>query len=167
MGALTENQPVSVQCTERVIDETLLLNVAVEPSLTDASRFYIGTYSEIDIFPGEITYQDNAVQVDLDGNGQLDRIDCAFTPTTTYYEEKMDYTVSVNRNGVRYPLVEENYIPLEREDLAIFVTDLNQDGEHEILVYANGMSQFGHLTVYTFSDNQYSIMLQYAVDCEP
>ena len=166
-GESREIWPSAIECTERGIDETLLLNVKLTTPVPEGEKFYIGTYSGIDIFPAEITYQDDSVQVDLDGNGQMDHIEWSFSPTTTYYGVKSDYTISVNRNGERYPLVEETYIPLDREDLAVFVADINQDGEFEIVVYANGMSQFGHLTVYTFVDNQYSVMLDYAVDCEP
>ena len=162
-----EIQPLSMHCTERMLDETLEFYVGFEPALTEENRFSIGTYVGIDIFPKEITYQGDTVQADLDGNGQMDCIEWSFTPTTTYYEVKSDYTISVNRNGALYSLVEETYIPLDREDVAVFVVDINQDGEFEIVVYANGMSQFGHLSVYTFMDNQYSLMFDYAVDCEP
>lgn len=167
LGNTVEVQPSSMSCTERMLDETLEFTVAFGSPWTDENGIYLGTYSDIDIFPKEITYQEESIQVDLDGNGQMDSIDWSFSPTTTYYEVKLDYVVSVTRNGETYPLVEDNYIPLEKEDLAIFVADLNQDGEFEILVYARGMSKFGYLAAYTFSNNQYSIMIEHTVLCQP
>lgn len=166
-GNTAQIQPVSVQCEESVIDETLVFQVAFEPAVSGENSFYIGTYGEIDIVPKEMTCQDYAIQADLDNDGNMDRVEWSFTPTTSAYGVKNDYTISVSRNGMSYTLVQENRLPLEEEDLAVFVADLNGDKEYEIIVYANGMSLFGEVTVYTFTDSQYSIMLQYAVDCEP
>ena len=159
MGSTARIQLVSMQCEERVIDETLVFQVAFEPSLSEENSFYIGTYSELDIFPKEVTRQDNTVQVDLDTDGNMDRIEWSFTPTTSAYGVKNDYAISVNRNGTSYTLAMESHLPLEEADLAVFVADLNGDKEYEIIVYANGMSLFGEVTVYTFTDNQYSINL--------
>lgn len=167
-GEIFETGATEIYCTGRIIDEELEVRLDLQEEPPTPRKFWLGSYSEIDLLPDNVVYEDGAIAVDMDGNGTTDRIYWTFIPLQKEeHSDWLDYTVTATRNGIEYKIVEKCYLPVKKDDLAVFVADVNLDGEAEIVVFTKYASRFGNVSVYQFEEDGYTEMLHYVLDPEP
>lgn len=167
-GEIFKTGATEIYCTGRVIDEVLEVRLDLREEPTTPQKFWLGSYSEIDLLPDNVVYEDEVIAVDMDGNGTTDRICWTFIPLQKEENSDwLDYTVTATRNGIEYKIVEKCHLPVKKDDLAVFAADVNLDGEAEIVVFSKYASRFGNVSVYQFEEGEYIEMLHYVIDPEP
>lgn len=157
----------ALYCTGRVYDEVYEVRVAFDRQTASAPKFYLGTYAGVKLLPDNAEYTDSSIFADMDGNGTTDSVTWTFTPADPVYGDNWDYAVTATRNGITYTVAEKGYLPLQKQDLAVFLADVDQDKTFEIVVYEKGMSRFGTLKIYKFHEEGYVPILTYIVESEP
>jgi len=166
-GNAFEATSTALSCTGRVYDEVYEVRVTFDRQAASAPKFYLGTYAGVKLLPDNAEYTDSSIFADMDGNGTTDSVTWTFTPADPVYGDNWDYAVTATRNGITYTVAEKGYLSLQKEDLAVFVADVDQDKELEIVVYEKGMSRFGTLKIYNFQGEGYTAILTYIVESEP
>jgi hypothetical protein len=168
-GSYTEAEVDHVKCESQIIDETVRVRVAMTYSLMPDSQWLLGTYSKVDIFPKDIIYGEDFISVDLDNDGNRDVISWLFVPTDNkvYSDNNYYFTIMVEQNGTTHCIKDDKYLPIKKDDLAVFVADINLDGCYELIVCERGMSRFGIASIYQLSDDGYTLVLKYYLNSEP
>lgn len=147
------------------IIEFLQIRTHLDAPLPTESRLWFGTYEGIDMFPEDTVYTDEGIIVDLDGDGHEDRIKVELTqvpdsytedPFTGYTGYYYSYEYYVTRNGRTFrfkPFAE--WVHVAPDDLAVFVADVDLDGEYEIIEFMYYSKRFGGVNVYDFNGATY------------
>lgn len=128
--------------------------------LTD--RLYIGSYADAYMFPENATYEDNRIIADLDRNGVQDQITWEMRknkpfdfPLANYSDYLYDYTVSIERNGATYTIINAPGDTVGKDDMQVFVADADQDGEFEVIVFEKVNLNFTSVMLYDFDGTAY------------
>jgi hypothetical protein len=169
VGKHIESDVELIYCEGQAADETVRVRAEIShPDKLD-SQWLLGTYKNVNIFPNDIDYGDDFISVDLDADGNRDVISWAFTPAdnTIYGNDFFYFTIMLEQDGATLCIKEDRNLPIREDDLAVFVADLNLDGCFELIVCERGMSQFGIVNIYQFSDSGYTITLDYYLNGEP
>lgn len=145
------------------IIEFLQMKPQLEQQLPETSRFYLGTYEGVEMFPRDAACIDNYIQVDLDGDGTEDLVYLALfedhygeEPNFDYAGYYYAYKLNITRNGKTYTFLPyASYDRAAQGDTRVFVADVDQDGEYEVLMYRMTYHRFDGLTIYDFNGQQY------------
>jgi len=154
------------------IIEFLQIRTHLDQPLPAESRLWFGTYADVDMFPEDAVYTDDGVIVDLDGDGAEDRIRVELTqvpdsytedPFTGYTGYYYSYEYYVTKNGRTFrfkPFTSQ--IHVTPDDFAVYVADVDLDGEYEIIEFMYYSKRFGGISIYDFTGSTYE-ELYYAI----
>lgn len=143
----------------------LQLRTGLDKALPTDSRLWFGTYEGVEMFPEDAVYTDDGIIVDLDGDGNDDQIKLELTqdpdsytedPFTGYTGYYYSYEFNVTRNGRTFrfkPFTPE--IGVAPDDIAIYVADVDLDGEYEIIEFMYYHKRFGGISIYDFNGATY------------
>ncbi len=157
-----------IRCSGRPIDGTVEVRTEITQETSYEGQWFLGSYAEVKMFPEEITRGEKMISVDLNADGKRETIRWEFEPIEDIeaYGERFTYAVLIEREGKVHRIEEEWVLPILEEDLAVFVADLNLDGECEVIVYDRGMSKFGGITIYRLEGEEYSEWMGYVINPE-
>ena len=147
--------------TGRTSDEFILTHIHFDSSIPDYSNLYIGSYADTEIFPREIEYFENSICIDLDQNGKKDSI--VLEMLENDQDEFYDYKITIERNQGFFEITNDEYSKVAQNDVQVFVADIDQDKEFEIILWKKTYSRFSSITVYSFYGIEYQDELFYAI----
>lgn len=152
LGNEFESGVKDVICSGRPAVGDTEVRTQLNKSVSGKSEIFLGTYSGLDIFPKEIYYGANSITVDLNNDKKEDIISIDMALGNMENEiQYYDYLVSVSVNGNVYNIQNQKDMQVKKEDLHIFVADVNQDEDFEVIIYEKIHSRFGDITVYDVS----------------
>lgn len=145
------------------IIEFLKIRTHLNKSLSTDSRFWLGTYEGVDMFPADGVYTENGFTMDLDGDGTEDRVEVVLTEDeyredefTGYKGYAYTYVFNICRNGRTFRIKPyADWVRVVPEDIAVFAADVDLDGEYEIVKFYLENQRFGGISVYDFTGTVY------------
>ena len=147
----------------------LLIRTHMNKALPADSRLWFGTYEGIDMFPDDAVYTDDGIIVDLDGDGDEDQIRVELTqvpdsytedPFTGYTGYYYTYEYFVTKNGRTFRFKPfKSQLHVTPDDFAVYVADVDLDGEYEIIEFMYYYKRFGGISIYDFNGATYDELI--------
>ncbi len=134
------------------------------------SKRYIGLCGGKNTHPRGVTYNNQSIVADVDGNGITDRIDWQFSKSDIdgYGEKLFNYTIIFTINNKKFNFNNPSELPIMSEnDLELFVLDLNSDGKFEIILYSKYLAIQSRVTIYTVENNEINTEIDYIINPGP
>ncbi len=141
-----------VKCCGEPLDDNVHVRVEVASNIPIDGKRFLGTYSEIDIFPDSMNYGDASINVDLDCDGVRETVFWEFQPAGEPYNEGYYYSVKIKNNLSTYSLKSYQAYPLQKDDFEVFVVDIDMNGDFEVLVYTKEADLFSIVEVFDFGN---------------
>lgn len=154
---------------EEIINEVHVC-ASIKTEIKNDAKRYLGTYGNIDVFPSKIEYDKNSITVDLDANGVSDNIYWTLSPAEDEYADEgyCYYSLEATINGKKVSIADnEDWLPLAREDLEVFIADVDMDGVFEIVVYEKTVSRFNNVFIYKINEESGKLLYSYTITPEP
>ena len=160
-----------VFCSGRAIDEFAEVYVELNNPSILTDDYWLGCLPTQNLYPQSPKYYDDGIEVDLDNNGVIDKITINYqTSTLNSHASSVDYfdaSVLINVNSKEYTFHTTKDLPVEKNDLKVFVADLNGDGCMEILIYEKALSLMSEIFVYQIDNEMLSLRLAYTINPGP
>ena len=158
-----------LKCKGEVLLGSAHVLANIGEGITVSGKRYIGTYSNINIFPQDIEFKEQEIRIDMDFDGKDEYIKWSFSPASDIYgEHYFNYTVLYENDG-KVITVEENgtSLPIEKRDIDVFIVDIDMDSNFEIIVYTKKMSRFRQICIYDLDTRENAVEFMYIIDPEP
>ncbi len=168
-GIALEEKINQLYCGGNVIDDFSHVYAELEDTQQLKGHRWIGIYSTQNPYPRNPIYSDNSIEIDLDGNGQMDVIQWSFTMADSNNNADMmwNYNVIFEVNGNTFTYSNPTELPLEQSDLSIFTADINSDDRMEIIIYQKLMMIQSEIIVYEVKNGSLQTMFQYVINTGP
>ena len=82
-------------------------------------------------------------------------------------EHYKNYLLSINLNGELFTYSNDPDLPLNTNDLSVWVMDINKDGCMEVIVYEKLLSIMSSIYIYQPVDGKMAPMIEYVVNPGP
>ena len=154
----------SVICEGRILDQ--FTKVQAETTTKLGKERFIGLLSSKNPYPSKAKHTENAIEADLDGNGKNDRIKWEFDDESApdgYYSCSIECDI----NGSKYVHNTESDLYYAKDDIEVFVADLNGDKTMEIVIYERAFSLMSGVVVYQIVDEQLKPIINYTITPGP
>lgn len=134
-------------------------------NLENSNERYIGSYSDIDIFPDDIEIKEDSITVDIDGDGKKDLITWEFTPADAkeYGEGYYFYSVEIKIGEKTLTVGESAYLPFLKEDVELFVFDADNDGYYDLGIYNKAHERFDWFAIFDLTGDEAFLTLMYEI----
>lgn len=134
-------------------------------NLENSNERYIGSYSDIDIFPDDIEVKEDSITVDIDGDGKKDLITWEFTPADAkeYGEGYYFYSVEIKIGEKTLTVGESAYLPFLKEDVELFVFDADNDGYYDLGIYNKAHERFDWFAIFDLTGDEAFLALMYEI----
>ncbi len=131
----------------------------------NSNERYIGSYSDIDIFPDDIEVKEDSITVDIDGDGKKDLITWEFTPADAkeYGEGYYFYSVEIKIGEKTLTVGESAYLPFLKEDVELFVFDADNDGYYDLGIYNKAHERFDWFAIFDLTGDEAFLALMYEI----
>ena len=157
----------NIRCEGRAIDEFAEVQAVLENTKLLKTDRQIGLLASEEPYPRLPLYSDHSIIVDLDGNGIDDQIDWTFSDAEMEAEHYKNYLLSINLNGELFTYSNDPDLPLNTNDLSVWVMDINKDGCMEVIVYEKLLSIMSSIYIYQPVDGKMAPMIEYVVNPGP
>lgn len=163
-GEKRETTVNSVVCEGRILDQFTEVQAITSTEL--GQERFIGLLSTQTPYPSTVKYTENTIEADLDGNGKTDRIEWTFGDNLSpdgYYSCSIDCVI----NGKKYVHNTEGGLYYAKDDIEVFVADLNGDKVMEIVIYERAFSLMSDVVIYQIVDEQLKQITTYTITPGP
>ena len=142
----------------------------IQGNLPTENKRFIGTYSGIDIFPDKSEYGDNSLTVDLDCDGDNEIIRWSFSKADDYRTDDDFYYYSLEAvvDGKTVKIFDNyDWTPIKKDDLEIFIADVDMDGDFEVIEYVAVADVFNNVDIYDVGTDGCEPLHFYTMTPEP
>ena len=163
-GEKRETTVNSVVCEGRILDQFTEVQAITSTEL--GQERFIGLLSTQTPYPSTVKYTESAIEADLDGNGKVDRIELKFDDNLApdgYYSCSIDFVI----NGKKHVYNTESDLFYAKDDIEVFVADLNGDKTMEIVIYERAFSLMSDVVIYQIVDEQPKQITTYTITPSP
>ena len=138
----------------------------LELTETPGEGIWVGTYADVDIHPGEIVQKACSIAADMNGDGEGDLVYWELGRNTAGDEYSVNITVEIG--GETYVITRTNQIFGYEPTTEILLTDIDLDGDLEIVIYEDMESDFYRgIAIYSIADDEYVEILSYTIASIP
>ena len=168
-GKQFESKMNDIFCGGNVIDDYAHVYTKLEHISQLEGNRWLGIYSSKTPYPRQPIYSENSIVVDLDGNGQDDKINWTYNKAKAqdYGNDIYDYVVSALLNGKQFTYKNPVDQPLKKGDLSVFVADINGDGLMELIIYNKLVAIQSSLSIFQVNDGNIQNMMEYVFTVGP
>jgi len=170
----TSNYGAAFEANSKELHATVdMLNLLVHVTAdldTPASNpgYYLGAPGNVSLHPQKIVRNGTSITVDLDADEQMDTISWEFAEYSESSDIYYNYAITVTTGAQSYTLSSaEDECLLDKEDIAIFPVDLEQDGIYELAVFSKSFGRFRNISIYKLSENDISELFCHIIDGMP
>ncbi len=153
---------------DRLVDGTPEVLVDLAEEIPSEENWLIGSYSGVNLFDVKPALNDMKIIADLDNDGKEESVDWKFEKCNPEYSsEHYDYEISINLNDEVYTIKNDEMFPVEKDHLWLMVSDINFDGNKEIIVYKKALSYFGTVCIYQIKNGTTELVADFVIDPMP
>lgn len=152
-------------CFGEVIQDQADLRLEISPDKKGDKR-YIGIDHSIQPYPRKVTYGNDCIIADFDGDGKKDDISWSFTQNEPSNAAKeVSVTAYIQIGDISQTITCDSLSA--REEFDLFVADVDNDNQFEFIIYEKNIAKSSSLTVYKIFDKSVDKLFTYVFSVGP